>query len=113
MLLAETTVRASFSPYFQQLGPWRVGTVQLDAGPVALAHLHRDAREQGRVAGRTCGGAHLPADRARLGGATRAVCDGRGVQTSVGRRRREQRRTSRFLDADVHRVRAIERALLL
>lgn len=48
-LLAESTVRASFSPYFQQRGPWRIGTVQLDAGPVVLAHLHQGVRDRGRV----------------------------------------------------------------
>ncbi|WP_394658242.1 SDR family NAD(P)-dependent oxidoreductase [uncultured Novosphingobium sp.] len=38
-LLAETTIRATTDLYFRQLLPWRIGTVALDAGPTAIAHL--------------------------------------------------------------------------
>lgn len=42
VILAETTVRASPDPYFRDRLPWRMGSVQLDAGPVAVCHLHGD-----------------------------------------------------------------------
>jgi len=48
-LIAETTVRVSTDPYFRERMPWRVGTVQLDAGPVIVAHLHGDTVEGERV----------------------------------------------------------------
>jgi NAD(P)-dependent dehydrogenase (short-subunit alcohol dehydrogenase family)/uncharacterized OB-fold protein len=48
-VLAETTIRVSNEVYFRERLPWRVGTVQLDAGPAVLAHLHGDAREGKRV----------------------------------------------------------------
>ena len=48
-LIAETTVRVSTDPYFRERMPWRVGTVQLDAGPVVVAHLHGDAAEGARI----------------------------------------------------------------
>ncbi len=38
-VMAETAVRASPDPYFRERLPWRMGSVKLDAGPVALAHL--------------------------------------------------------------------------
>ena len=41
-LLAETTLRTSINTYFRERMPWRVGTVELDAGPRVLAHLHGD-----------------------------------------------------------------------
>jgi NAD(P)-dependent dehydrogenase (short-subunit alcohol dehydrogenase family)/uncharacterized OB-fold protein len=49
LLVAETTVRVSTDPYFRERMPWRVGTVQLDAGPVIVAHLHGDTVEGERV----------------------------------------------------------------
>ncbi len=49
VLVSETTVRVSPEPYFRERMPWRVGLVKLDAGPVAVAHLHGDAREGMRV----------------------------------------------------------------
>ncbi len=49
VLVAETVVQASTDPYFRERTPWRVGTVQLDAGPVIVAHLHGDTAEGGRV----------------------------------------------------------------
>jgi NAD(P)-dependent dehydrogenase (short-subunit alcohol dehydrogenase family)/uncharacterized OB-fold protein len=48
-LIAETTIRVSTDPYFRERMPWRVGTVQLDAGPVVIAHLHGDTVEGARV----------------------------------------------------------------
>ncbi len=48
-LVAETTVRISTDPYFRERTPWRVGTVQLDAGPMVVAHLHGDTVEGERV----------------------------------------------------------------
>jgi NAD(P)-dependent dehydrogenase (short-subunit alcohol dehydrogenase family)/uncharacterized OB-fold protein len=48
-LLAETTLRASINTYFRERMPWRIGTVQLDAGPTALVHLHGDIESGGRV----------------------------------------------------------------
>ena len=48
-LIAETTLRASINTYFRERMPWRVGTVQLDAGPTALVHLHGDIKSGGRV----------------------------------------------------------------
>lgn len=42
VLLAETTVRATTDSFFRDHLPWRIGTVQLAAGPTAIAHLHGD-----------------------------------------------------------------------
>jgi uncharacterized OB-fold protein len=39
-LIAETQVRHSLDPFFRDKLPWRVGLVQLDAGPVVVAHVH-------------------------------------------------------------------------
>ncbi len=38
-LIAETTVQVTTDLYFRDHMPWRMGTVALDAGPMALAHL--------------------------------------------------------------------------
>ena len=48
-LIAETTVQTSPRLYYRERMPWRMGTVQLDAGPVILAHLHEDVAEKSRV----------------------------------------------------------------
>ena len=48
-LTASTTVRISTDPYFRQHTPWPVGTVRLDCGVDAMAHLHRDCAAGGRV----------------------------------------------------------------
>lgn len=48
-LLAETTVHASPRLYFRERMPWRSGTVQLDAGPTVLAHIHGDVTRLGQV----------------------------------------------------------------
>jgi NAD(P)-dependent dehydrogenase (short-subunit alcohol dehydrogenase family)/uncharacterized OB-fold protein len=48
-LLAETTLHTSINTYFRERMPWRIGTVQMDAGPSALVHLHGDVAKHGRV----------------------------------------------------------------
>ena len=48
-LIAETTVRTSTNVYFRERTPWRVGTVQLDAGPPAMCHVHGDVAMGDRV----------------------------------------------------------------
>lgn len=48
-LLASTTLRTSVNTYFRERMPWRIGTIQLDAGPTVLAHLHGDVGEFERV----------------------------------------------------------------
>lgn len=42
LVLAETTIRHSADGYFRSHMPWRIGTVQLSAGPTAIVHLHGD-----------------------------------------------------------------------
>ena len=49
VILAETTIRISTKLYFRERTPWRTGTVQLDAGPVIICHLHGDCPHNGRV----------------------------------------------------------------
>ncbi len=48
-LLAETRIHTSTKLYFRERTPWRTGTVQLDAGPVIICHLHGDCARNGRV----------------------------------------------------------------
>ncbi|WP_428687276.1 SDR family NAD(P)-dependent oxidoreductase [Roseibium sp.] len=48
-LLAETTVRTSTKLYFRERMPWRMGSVQLEAGPVVLCHVHGDCEQGGDV----------------------------------------------------------------
>ncbi|MBU0555005.1 MAG: SDR family NAD(P)-dependent oxidoreductase [Alphaproteobacteria bacterium] len=48
-LLANTIIHATTDLYFRDHLPWRMGTVALDAGPVALVHLHRDLAPEDRV----------------------------------------------------------------
>lgn len=38
-VMASTTLHHSNEPYFQAKLPWRIGTMKLDCGPVAIAHL--------------------------------------------------------------------------
>jgi uncharacterized OB-fold protein len=45
VLIATTTLHVSMESFFRARLPWRVGTVRLDAGPVAYAHLHERAQE--------------------------------------------------------------------
>ncbi|MWV26869.1 SDR family NAD(P)-dependent oxidoreductase [Aurantiacibacter rhizosphaerae] len=49
LVLSETTIRVSTDLYFRDHLPWRMGKVALDAGPVALAHLHRDLATHDRA----------------------------------------------------------------
>ncbi len=48
-VLCETTIRVSTDLYFRDHMPWRMGKIVLDAGPVALAHLHRDLAPDDRA----------------------------------------------------------------
>ena len=48
-LLAETTVQASPRLYYRERMPWRAGTVQMDAGPIVLVHVHEDVGKHARV----------------------------------------------------------------
>lgn len=48
-LLAETTIRTSTNLYFRERTPWRTGSVQLDAGPVIICHVHGDVEPRSRV----------------------------------------------------------------
>lgn len=48
-VLVETSLHASMTEFFRNRLPWRIGTVRLDAGPIAIAHLADDAREGARV----------------------------------------------------------------
>ena len=41
-LLALTTLHHSNDLFFRERLPWRLGLVQLDAGPTVVAHLHGD-----------------------------------------------------------------------
>ncbi len=44
-LLALTTLHHSNDLFFRERLPWRLGLVQLDAGPTVVAHLHGDVHE--------------------------------------------------------------------
>ena len=44
-LLASTTLHHSNDLYFSERLPWRLGMVQLDAGPSVMVHLHGDVGE--------------------------------------------------------------------
>ncbi len=48
-LIAETVLRTSINTYFRERMPWRVGTVEMDAGPTALMHLHGDVEHGAQV----------------------------------------------------------------
>lgn len=48
-ILCETNIRASTDLFFRDHLPWRMGKVQLDEGPVALVHLHRDLNPTDRT----------------------------------------------------------------
>jgi short-subunit dehydrogenase/uncharacterized OB-fold protein len=39
-VLSATAAEVPADPYFRERAPWRVGLVQMDAGPSALVHLH-------------------------------------------------------------------------
>jgi NAD(P)-dependent dehydrogenase (short-subunit alcohol dehydrogenase family)/uncharacterized OB-fold protein len=44
-LLGVTTLHHSNDPFFRERLPWRLGLVQLDAGPSVIVHLHGEAGE--------------------------------------------------------------------
>ena len=46
---AETTIHASTDLFFRQHLPWRIGSAKLDAGPMAIVHLHGDVQQGDRV----------------------------------------------------------------
>ena len=46
---AETTITASTDLYFRNHLPWRIGSARLDAGPMAIVHLHGDVKQGDRV----------------------------------------------------------------
>src|SRR5690606_17394230 len=48
-LLAATTLHHSNDLYFRERLPWRIGTVQMHAGPSVVAHVHGDCREGAAV----------------------------------------------------------------
>ena len=45
VLIAITTLHTSMEEFFRARLPWRIGTIRLDAGPVAYAHLHQALKE--------------------------------------------------------------------
>ncbi|MGE4612550.1 MAG: SDR family NAD(P)-dependent oxidoreductase [Paracoccaceae bacterium] len=48
-ILAESRVHVSPDPYFRERLPWRMGSVKLAAGPVAVCHLHGDVGRGDKV----------------------------------------------------------------
>lgn len=44
-LLASTVLHHSNDLYFRERLPWRIGTVQMDAGPSVVAHIHGDCQD--------------------------------------------------------------------
>lgn len=48
-VLCQTAIHASTDLYFRDHLPWRMGKVALDAGPVALVHLHHDLAPDDRA----------------------------------------------------------------
>ncbi|WP_166418699.1 SDR family NAD(P)-dependent oxidoreductase [Cochlodiniinecator piscidefendens] len=48
-VMTETTIRVTTDLFFKEHAPWRVGSVQLEAGPTAIVHLHSDVRPGDRV----------------------------------------------------------------
>ncbi|HHU94490.1 MAG TPA: short-chain dehydrogenase [Alcaligenaceae bacterium] len=48
-VMASSTLRHSNEPYFQEQLPWRIATVKLDCGPVAIAHLKDDLQTGDRT----------------------------------------------------------------
>lgn len=72
-LLATTMLHVSMESFFRERLPWRVGTVRLDNGAIAYAHVHERAKDGEKVrikAHRDFRGRGvliaLPADGARL-----------------------------------------------
>ncbi|HEY3785306.1 MAG TPA: zinc ribbon domain-containing protein [Steroidobacteraceae bacterium] len=40
VLIAQTTVFHSYESFFGSRGTWRVGLIQLECGPIVMAHVH-------------------------------------------------------------------------
>lgn len=49
LVVADTTIRIPGENHFRERAPWRIGTVQLDCGPIVVAHLHGDVGCGARV----------------------------------------------------------------
>lgn len=49
VVLSATTAEVPAEPYFRERAPWRVGLVQMAAGPSALVHLHPACRPGDQV----------------------------------------------------------------
>ncbi|HBP28954.1 MAG: SDR family NAD(P)-dependent oxidoreductase [Advenella sp.] len=45
ILVATTVLHHSNDVYFRERLPWRIGTVKMTAGPVAIVHVHSDCKE--------------------------------------------------------------------
>jgi NAD(P)-dependent dehydrogenase (short-subunit alcohol dehydrogenase family)/uncharacterized OB-fold protein len=75
-LLALTTLHHSNDLFFRERLPWRLGLVQLDAGPTVVAHLHGDVATAPEA---TTGPPGPPADPARLRVTARLDRAGRAV----------------------------------
>ena len=83
-LLASTTLHHSNDLFFRERLPWRLGLVQLDAGPTLMVHLHGDVRACGSHGDVQACGSHCDANQAgqrvnvdaRLDRAGRAVVIG-------------------------------------
>ncbi|MBU4610905.1 SDR family NAD(P)-dependent oxidoreductase [Achromobacter sp. GG226] len=48
-LMVSTTLHHSNDVYFRERLPWRVGTVQMQAGPSVIAHIHADCADNSPV----------------------------------------------------------------
>ena len=46
---SETEIHASADLYFRERLPWRIGLVEMDCGPMIVAHLHGDVRMNDRI----------------------------------------------------------------
>jgi NAD(P)-dependent dehydrogenase (short-subunit alcohol dehydrogenase family)/uncharacterized OB-fold protein len=44
-VIAETTIRIPGEVHVRERAPWRIGSVRLDCGPMAVAHLHGAVRQ--------------------------------------------------------------------
>ena len=58
-LLSATTLHHSNDLYFRERLPWRLGLVQLDAGPSVMVHLHGEVADVGKAPARVRIGARL------------------------------------------------------
>ncbi|MCB1342358.1 MAG: SDR family NAD(P)-dependent oxidoreductase [Pseudooceanicola sp.] len=48
-VISATTAEVPAAPYFRERAPWRVGLVQMEAGPQAVVHLHPAAQAGDKV----------------------------------------------------------------